>query len=100
MMVKSFKQVNIPAHKETQIKAMFCDLCGKEAKYPHDDWDTREFAYAVKETTIKMKDGTNTPDGGWGKEISFDICLECFRDKLMVWLKEQGAEPRIQDWDW
>ncbi len=81
---------------------MICDLCGEEA----ENYDWRSNSYNVNETEvsvrIKQKEGENCPPdgGGWGTEIKVDICPDCFKSKLVPWLKSQGVEIKEKDWDW
>ncbi len=86
--------------KNKMLVGIKCDLCGKNAKT--ENWDSS--SYEINETTIKItikqKDGTTYPEGGWGTEYSVDMCPSCFKDKLIPWLESQGCEAKRQDWDW
>lgn len=77
-----------------------CDLCG--FKTTSDDWDGG--VYKVNETeiqvTVKQKEGNNYPDCGFGTEFDIDLCPNCFKDKLVPWLRSEGADIRETDWDW
>ena len=84
-------------HVETRV---FCDLCGVEAK--GDDWEGA--TYQIHETeieiTIRQQEGTSYPEGGCGTKIIIDMCLKCFKGKLVPWLKSQGATIKEEEWDW
>ena len=54
------------------------------------DW-SKELHYEVKETEIRLKTGSNYPEGGSGEETTIDICPECFTEKLIPWVKSQGG---------
>jgi hypothetical protein len=75
---------------------VICDLCGAIGARKYDEtaeWNTG--TYEVKETTIAAKDGARYPDSASIETTQFDICLNCFNDKLIPWFKSQGAEPTI-----
>ena len=38
--------------------------------------------------------------GGDGESDTFDICPDCFKSKLIPWMREQGVEPEHKEWDW
>lgn len=77
---------------------LVCDLCKCEA--PDSERETwGEDSFKVAETTISLKEGSSYPEGGMGELLKFDICPDCFRDRLVPWMKSQGAEPTETDWD-
>ena len=94
-MTKTYKKVRSEV-ENTFLVAMTCDLCDKQTK--RHDWTTG--IYEVAETTVQFKEGTNYPDGGCGTLYDVDICPGCFRDKLIPWLRSQGATVRETEWDW
>ena len=67
---------------------MVCDICGKESA--GDDWTTEN--YQIANTTISMEEGCCYPDSGDKKVTSYDICLVCFKLKVMPYLAEFGAD--------
>lgn len=77
-----------------------CDLCGKEAK--NDEWAAG--IYEVNETEIEIlvrqKEGVNYPEGGSGTSYEIDLCPDCFKNRLVPWLKSQGASIEEQEWDY
>lgn len=89
--------------EEIKIVEQTCDLCGRKAKRPgYHQWlgayyDISETEICVK---IRHKEGEAYPDGGSGKEITIDMCPYCFKDKLVPWLRSQGAEIKYEEWEW
>lgn len=79
-----------------------CDICGCEA-IDHSRWAT-ESSWQSNETTLRIAvhqtEGTNYPEGGWGKEFIVDMCPQCFKDKLIPWINSQGGNVQEQEWDW
>jgi hypothetical protein len=78
-----------------------CDLCGTKAD-KGGEWITGSYEYDRTEVsvTIKNREGYECADGGDGTECEIDLCPACFRDKLVPWLKEQGANVDYVKWDW
>jgi hypothetical protein len=89
------KLTPMPPKLQKFLKEIKCDLCGKTTK---NEWKTEY--YDAFESEIKMKTGDNYPDGGAGELVEIDICPDCFTSKLIPWVKEQGGEPTVTDWDW
>lgn len=84
------KTLEVPATTKEIVSFVTCDLCGAKIK---------SYAYDVNEIEIRHKIGSNYPGGGSGTETSIDMCGKCFEEKLVPWLRTQGAEPSIKDWD-
>lgn len=72
-----------------------CDLCGKTT---NNEW--LKDSYDATETEVRWKTGENYPSGGSGETTTIDICPDCFETKLIPWVKEQGGEPTVKEWDW
>lgn len=100
--MKIFKKVKIPARIAEECIYCKCDICGKKGKYDDDGWSSN--IYHVNETeikvTIKQKEGHSCPDGGSGTQHEIDLCPECFKKKLIPWLRSQGAEVKEEEWSW
>jgi len=98
--MRHYETVPIPATTRKTLVKTTCDLCGAEAA--HGDWESSY--YEVNEVdikvTIKQKDGHNFPEGGYGTEIMVDMCPDCFKNKLTLWLESQGCKTERTDWDW
>lgn len=93
-----YEEKVIKSSRKVLVKRI-CDICGKETKQPHTsnkEWDHGN--YEIAETKVYMREGVNYPEGGSGTEFKIDICPECFRDKLMPWLKSYGSEVKETDW--
>lgn len=99
-MSRIMEKVTRPAYESLVCRCRKCDLCGKESK--GEDWDTAY--YEINETDIhikiKQKEGDNYPDGGSGTEYVVDLCPDCFKNRLIPWLKSEGANIEPVDWDW
>jgi hypothetical protein len=86
----------------TEVK---CDLCGKVAPTPDEadsDWGGGVWAkgsYDVQDVVVRYKFGSSYPEGTFVDIAEFDICPDCFRDRLVPWLREQGAVGRVRDSD-
>ena len=87
----------------TVLVKMTCDLCGREARAgqwhgsDHSCWDVNE---TEVEVTVRSKEGQSYPEGGSGTEFVVDVCPWCFRDRLLPWLRSQGAHIEEREWDW
>ena len=56
--------------------------------------------YVVSDVVVSYEFGNSYPDNGSTTELSYDICGNCFKNKLMVWLESQGAKPQREEKDW
>ena len=69
-----------------------CDLCSKQSYT--GDWG--DGCYKIDEVEIKTKvfctKGTSHPYNGSTTDYDIDLCPKCFEEKLIPWLKSQGAE--------
>lgn len=77
-----------------------CDLCGRTAN--NLDWGGGSFEVNETEVsvTVRQKEGSSYPEGGMGTEHNIDLCPQCFKDRLIPWLRSQGAQISQTDWDW
>jgi hypothetical protein len=68
----------------------------------HEDWN--KGLYEINETEIKItitqRDGSAYPEGGSGTEYEIDLCKDCFKGKLVPWLKAEGATIEETEWEW
>lgn len=96
--MKVYKEIAIPAKKQMQVTHKVCDICGEKGK---NNWNGAD--YNVNETeinvTIKQKEGFECSDGGSGTEYDIDLCPKCFKNKLIPWLRSQGAHIQETEWD-
>lgn len=83
-----------------------CDLCGKSThifkrlkekevlyEFAARDWDmSGECPGNHCVTEISHEFGDVWPEGKFTKKLEFHICPSCFKEKLIPWFREQGAE--------
>ncbi len=86
------KKVVRPATEEDVVVGMKCDLCGK--LYSKED------GYDYCTTKIKLEAGTNYGYTGNYDKYWVDLCSDCFSDKLIPWLQEQGCKIQQKDDTW
>ena len=77
-----------------------CDLCGKKAD--RGEWESAMYKVGESEisVTVKQREGDSFPGGGSGTSYEVDMCPDCFRNRLIPWLKSQGAKIKEAEWDW
>ena len=98
--MRIYEEKTRPALKEKVCVRRRCDLCGLESKSA--DWlcGAYEIAESEVKVSVTQRTGESYPEGGVGTEFEVDICPQCFKDKLVPWLKSQGANVVEQEWDW
>ena len=98
--MRKYKEVTI-TRTSKEIDVLTCDLCGAEAK-GWTGWDssTWNFNEVDLEVTVHQKEGSQSPEGGWGTEYVIDLCPACFKERLVPWLVSEGAEIEEKEWDW
>lgn len=83
------------------LAEMTCDLCG--AKSDGASWPTPS-GWHKEETEVRIvvsrRHGEVYPECGTVYELDVDICSNCFVSKLILWLKEQGAEMNEEEHWW
>ena len=74
-----------------------CDTCGKKAKRGH--WDSSVYAVENTEVTVTVhhESGKSYPGDHVTEKIRFDICPDCFRNKLVPYLQSLGATAEYKD---
>jgi hypothetical protein len=101
--MRTRKTIVVPATPETTKEVegdTFCDICGRAAPSRGVRGEWGEDSYAVAEVEVSMAMGSSYPEGGSSTVTEFDICPECFSSKVIPWLREQGASPRVEERDW
>ena len=98
------EQREVPAKTTTVVVAVVCDLCGAEAKSRYnwggETWERDETKVKMDaRPTVEHGKGSSYPEGGWGTVYRVDICPTCFREKLVPWLREQGADIIEEEYD-
>ena len=96
--MKHYTKKNKPI---TVVSKVVCDLCGKTSKDPYS-WSTDAFYLSETEAKVQVrqKEGNFYPDGGWGTVYDIDLCPVCFKERLVPWLRSQGAEIKESEWDY
>jgi len=89
--MKQMKTVAVPATTRESVDFVTCDICGALVE---------EKQYDVNEIEVRHKSGYSCPGGASLEETSVDLCGKCFDEKLVPWLRSQGAEPRTEKWEW
>ena len=84
--MKHYETRTHPAEEYKHLTSRTCDIC--------KDTIERVGYCDVDEVKLCHRVGNNWPseDGPEGNELDIDICLSCFHNKLLPWLKEQGVE--------
>lgn len=91
--MKHKKTIMVPACKHEVVDFTSCDFCQKKIEQDN---------YEVADVTVECHHGVSYgQDGGDVTDISFDICVDCFRNKLVKVLVEAGcSQPSIERRDW
>lgn len=89
-MSKTYRQVIVPETIKTVVDKTLCDLCGRESEGVRDNWLNDN--YDFEETSIKLSTGYRYHDDGERTTKEYHICPTCFNEKLIPWMKSQGAE--------
>lgn len=87
-------------HEYDECVEQTCDVCRTPASDPGSGW--RNGYYQVSKTVceVKCEEGAVYPEGGNTTATSYDICPECFIEKLVPLLRGLGAEPTIKEIDY
>lgn len=98
--MRKYEKRIIPSEEKDVLVETSCDLCGKIAK--NGGWESS--TYEVNEVDVSVSvhhnEGTVYPDGdGWGTKINVDMCPDCFRNVLVPFLNEKGANVQIKEWE-
>lgn len=97
------KTITVPVKSErVEIVKILCDLCEKPAPDPDSETDNPwgDGPPEVANTTIEMQTGVSHSDGALVEIVSFDICPQCFRTKLIPFFAEEGGRlPRVRTLD-
>jgi hypothetical protein len=95
------KTMTKPREIEVCVEVI-CDLCRKPAPLPQKQgrysvgvWTTNQ--YQVNQVLVSREYGSTYPGGHYTTTESFDICPECWKDKLVPWLQSKGATPTLEE---
>ena len=83
----------VPEHTKEVISHKTCDICKRSDK-GKDSCDIDEAEVSFRDVEMSY------PECGSGTTYSYDICHECFKEKVMHALSELGAEPKVEEWDY
>lgn len=94
--------------KEKEYQIITCDLCNKRiGKYEYDIYDGRDIQYdelAPEENKVNIGMIFQRQFFGDSGNVSgecFDICKECYEQKVKPLLKKElGLNPRIVEYDY
>ena len=98
--MRSFSKKKV-VKEESVLDTVNCDVCGRKGDNvipgdPAVDWvdknDLEESTVVSHRTLARCYDDVTVTD------TFFDICHECFKDKLVPWLASQGVKPHVTDY--
>jgi hypothetical protein len=92
--MRKYETKRIPATTREVLVEIECDLCGNTTT---QDW--RDEMYEATESTVSLRTGAIFPGGGSGELTTIDICPDCFKEKLIPWVRSLGGEPSVEEWD-
>jgi len=95
--MKYYKKTVVEVERSI-LERLVCDLCGEEAK--GGVWERGKGIYNINDVTINHVWGVSYPDDACGEKIEFDICPDCFDNKLVPWMESQGACVGKEEWEW
>jgi len=97
MIITEEKIIKYKRKEEVFVK-LICGICRKETS--HEDWSKNDFREAFEEniTKVSLVENTAWPEGATGRKIEYHICLECFKKKLIPFLKSLDAEYTETKW--
>jgi len=87
----------IPEKKVTVVDFKTCDICKRPDRASTSRVDTCD----LDNVEIEYNDvECRYPECGSGEKYIYDICEECFKEKVIPALCALGAEPSIEPWDY
>ena len=98
-MSRLIKKRTYPEHTKEYIAELRCYICGRKAPSPENIYPWVKKMYSMCEVEVRLREGTQYPEGGSGQDVSFDVCPKCFKEKLVPALFALGAQPHVMDWD-
>lgn len=93
--MRTYKIITPKVEPREVVDEIKCDLCGAGGGVPHnlDGTNWAALNYDVDATMITRETGDSFPEGGTNTIETFDICGDCFENKLKPWMASQGALP-------
>ena len=88
--MKTYKNKTV-SYTERVPDEIVCDICGKKTK---ESWNgpSEQKEVEVSYTSVDLH-----PGGGWEEKLSFDICPECFKSKLIPWVESFGSKVTFKE---
>ncbi len=99
--MKTYKKLISKPREYTAIDTLVCDICKDKAERPDNDWAGNS-GFRKNKVTVKWVAGNIYPEGDFSKTEAFDICPDCWTDKLVPWMATFGAFPtkkNTEDYD-
>jgi hypothetical protein len=94
------EQKTRPAETYTATVSRTCDICKQVHVKDPGEWDHGRREETETEVTMKVLKH-DYDGGGTSHSWTYDICPECFANKLAPWIEAQGgSKPRVEDFDW
>ncbi len=94
--MKIYKEVE-KLRKTKELIEHSCDICKQKSKSKEsDNWG--DCSRDVERVEIEYTSGTCYYGDSGGEVISFDICPDCFKDKIVSYFKGLGVEPTKYDY--
>jgi hypothetical protein len=102
-MSRTYETRNIPATTHKVIDKTVCDICKRETK--GSEWEESTWHNDETDITVELSYEHRTSYGcdccgGQSEKIIVDLCPTCFKDKLLPWLRSQGAQIQVKEYDW
>lgn len=78
-----------------------CDICKQSLDKDKQNYEVRDQVVQLRyRVAVEGSWGTSYPEGGYGTTIKVDMCVQCFKEKLVPWLRSQGAPAEEVEYDW
>lgn len=89
--MKHKAMVHVPAKDELRTVHVTCDICKADVPLPDAQPDN------IEKVHVSMEVGDVQYGEGHITETRYDLCLACFRTRLMPWFLSQGAYPDVTE---
>ena len=95
--MKKYENKVRPAETYKALIEKSCDICGKKSERS-DSWINEGFD--KEQTEVSFTSGSYYPEGQYGNTIEFDICPECFFNKLKPFIESFGGVAEEREFDY
>jgi hypothetical protein len=96
--MKVYEDKLVPAHTIQTCVKRKCDLCGTESM--DCDWKETKWNNSETEVAINARRDKYYGNDGDSETCEIDLCPKCFWDRLVPWLKSQGANVEEKSFSW